>query len=218
MKKFNFKKISKTITSFTLVCMLILGHIAGVSATENNNAGILNVTPETVAEELDITLNEAENLEQNLKKAVIQIPALEAGDSANVPVSENLVLQVETHDDGQTINSFARATHNKTITSTLKLKNILGATIVTLKSVGVFRINGSTSKPIDAYGTHDAVVWNVTAKKAVKGSAAYNAYVRNTFTGKLNVGIDPVHMTVQSFTYACTIHCNAKGVYKTSWK
>lgn len=68
MKKFNFKKISKTITSFTLVCMLILGHIAGVSATENNNAGILNVTPETVAEELDITLNEAENLEQNLKK------------------------------------------------------------------------------------------------------------------------------------------------------
>lgn len=166
MKKLNFKKISKTITSLTLVCMLILGHIAGVNAAENNNDGIPNVTPETVAKELDINLNEAENLEQNFNKAVIQLPALEVADSAIVPVSENLVVEVETHDDGSTINPLTRAARDRTITSTLKLKNILGATIVTLKSVGVFRINGSTSKPIDAYGSHSAVAWNVTSKKS----------------------------------------------------
>ena len=92
MKKLNFKKISKTITSLTLVCMLILGHIAGVNAAENNNDVIPNVTPETVAKELDITSNEAENLEQNFNKAIIQLPALEVGDFAIVPVSENLEI------------------------------------------------------------------------------------------------------------------------------
>lgn len=90
--------------------------------------------------------------------------------------------------------------------------------MVTLKSVGVFKTNGSTSQPIDAYGTHSSLGWNVTTSKAVKGSTAYNAYVRNTFSGKFNIGIDAVHVTVQSFTYACTTYCNAKGVYTASWK
>lgn len=116
------------------------------------------------------------------------------------------------------MNPLTKATYDRTITSTLKLKNIFGGTVVTLKAVGVFRTNGSTSKPIDAYGTHSAIVWNVTTKKAVKGSSAYNAYVRNTFTGKFNIGIDPVNMTVQSFTYTCTTYCNAKGVYSASWR
>lgn len=218
MKKFNLQKISKTITSLALVCMLILGHVASVSAAENNNSDVPTVTPEIVAEELGISLNEAENLEQNLNKAVAQLPDLEVGDSATVPVSENLVLEAETHDDGQVMNPLAKATYDRTITSTLKLKNIFGGTVVTLKAVGVFRTNGSTSKPIDAYGTHSAIVWNVTTKKAVKGSSAYNAYVRNTFTGKFNIGIDPVNMTVQSFTYTCTTYCNAKGVYSASWR
>lgn len=218
MKKLNLQKISKTITSLALVCMLILGHAASVSAAENNNSDVPTVTPEIVAEELGISLNEAENLEQNLNKAVVQLPNLEVGDSATVPVSENLVLEAETHDDGQIMNPLTKATNDRTITATLKLKNIFGGTVVTLTAVGVFRTNGSTSKPIDAYGTHSAIVWNVTAKKAVKGSSAYNAYVRNTFTGKFNIGIDPVNMTVQSFTYTCTTYCNAKGVYSASWR
>lgn len=142
---------------------------------------------QTVRKLLGISLNEAENLEENLDKAVAQLPDLEVGDSVTVPVSENLVLEAETHDDGQTMNPLTKATYDRTITSTLKLKNILGGTVVTLNSVGVFRTNGSTSKPIDAYGTHSAMVWNVTAKKAVKGPSAYNAYVRNTFTGKFNI-------------------------------
>ena len=36
--------------------------------------------------------------------------------------------------------------------------------------------------------------------------------------GKFNIGIDPVNMTVQSFTYTCTTYCNAKGVYSASWR
>ena len=104
MKKFNLQKISKTITSLALVCMLILGYAASVSAAENNNSDVPTVTPEIVSQELGISLNEAENLEQNLNKAVAQLPDLEVGDSATVPVSENLVLEAETHDDGQIMN------------------------------------------------------------------------------------------------------------------
>ena len=92
MKKFNLQKISKTITSLALVCMLILGYAASVSAAENNNSDVPTVTPEIVSQELGISLNEAENLEQNLNKAVAQLPDLEVGDSATVPVSENREL------------------------------------------------------------------------------------------------------------------------------
>ena len=204
--------------SFAIVYMLVVGHTASVNAADTNNSYVPIETPQNVADELGISLSEAENLEENLDKAVAQLPDLEVGESVTVPVSENLVLEAETFDNGQTHNPSAKATYDRTITSTLKLKNIFGGTVVTLKAVGVFRTNGSTSKPIDAYGTHSALVWNVTTKKAVKGSSAYNAYVRNTFSGKFNIGIDPVNMTIQSFTYTCTTYCNAKGVYSASWR
>ena len=35
MKKIKLQKISKTVLSFALVCMLVLGHAASVSAAEN---------------------------------------------------------------------------------------------------------------------------------------------------------------------------------------
>ena len=102
----------------------------------------------------------------------------------------------------------ARTVYHTTAGSIGRLKNLLGKTVVTLKAYGVFERNGKISKPIDAYGTYSAVVWNVTNKKAIKGKAAYNAYVRNTFTGKLNIGTDKVHMTLESFKYSCTTYCN----------
>lgn len=38
------------------------------------------------------------------------------------------------------------------------------------------------------------------------------------FSGKFNVEISPVNMTIQSFSYSCTIYCNAKGKYSASWR
>lgn len=218
MQKVKLQKLPKMILSLAIVCMLLLGQSSNVHAAEYNNDYNAIENVQNVADELNITVHEAENFKQNLDKAVAHLHALEAGESATIPVSENLILEAETFDNGQALNPLNRATYDRTIISTLKIKNILGGTVVTLNAVGVFRTNGSTSKPIDAYGTHSAMVWNVTSKKAVKGSSAYNAYVRNTFTGKFNIGIDPVNMTVQSFTYTCTTYCNAEGVYSVSWR
>ena len=85
MKKIKLQKISKTVLSFALVCMLVLGHAASVSAAENNNSYVPTVTPEIVAEELGISLHEAENLEENLNKAVAQLPDLEVGANSHFP-------------------------------------------------------------------------------------------------------------------------------------
>ncbi len=164
MQKVKLQKLSKTIFSLAFVCMLLLGQSSSVYAAEHNNDYNAVENAQSVAEELNITVDEAENLEQNLDKVVAQLPDLEVGESVTVPVSENLVLEAETFDEGQTLNQLNRATYDRTITSTLKLKNIFGGTVVTLKAVGVFRTNGSTSKPIDAYGTHSAIVWNVTSR------------------------------------------------------
>ncbi len=183
-----------------------------------------------IADEFQVSEKEVENLGENLNDAFKRIPDLEAGEIAKVKVSDNLYLEVESFEkNGLLINNdfvqindnsakAARTVYHTTAGSIGRLKNLLGKTVVTLKAYGVFERNGKISKPIDAYGTYSAVVWNVTNKKAIKGKAAYNAYVRNTFTGKLNIGTDKVHMTLESFKYSCTTYCNAKGKTSSSWK
>lgn len=203
-----------------LICVftLSLGLTGNAYAMENNSQSSenTNITKiDEITNELQITEKEAENLDKNLNSAVKQLPEVTAGETVTIPVSENLILEAETNSDSPTNT---RATYNHTITSTLKLKNILGKTVVKLNSVGVFRTNGKKSTPTDAYGTYSALVWNVSTKKSVKGKAAYNTHVRNSFSGKFNIGISPVNMTVQSFSYVCTIHCNAAGKYSASWR
>lgn len=104
MQKVKLQKLSKTIFTLAVVCMLLLGQASSVCAAEYNNDYNAVENVQNVAEELNITVHEAENLEQNLDKAVAQLPDLEVGESATVPVSENLVLEAEAFDDGQTLN------------------------------------------------------------------------------------------------------------------
>lgn len=179
------------------------------------------------AEENDITVEEVVNLSENLTDALRKAGedgevVLEENEKKVIPISENLVLEISIKQDGNSDlerNSLAKATqsYERTVTSTSELKNVLGGTIVTLNSVGVFETNGRTSKPIDAYGTYDAFVWNVTNTNSDLGSEQYNAWVKNSFSGELNIGIDPVDMTIQSFGTTCKIYCNAQGTYSASW-
>ncbi len=178
---------------------------------------------EKIANEFQITENEVENLQTNLNRAFEKLPKIEAGETAKAKVSDNLHLEVETFEENElsknnhtvqselSITKAARKVYHTTGGSVVKLKNRFGKTLITLKAYGVFERNGKISKPIDAYGTYKATVWNVTNKKAKKGKAAYNAYVKNTFTGKLSIGIDQVHVTLDSFKCCCTTYCNAKG-------
>ncbi len=208
-------KLLKLILSLSCAFALIIGQGTSAFAAENTQNTFDPEIIEMVSENYDITEDEVKNLEENLDKAVASLPELKVNEDIVVPVSEHLVLKVSTEDCD---NSIARATYSRTITSTMKLENVFGVTIVTLKSVGVFSTNGSTSKPTDAYGSYSATGWDITKGKSVLGATGYNSYVRNSFSGKLRVGIDPVNMTIQSFSYNCTIKCNAVGTYSSSWQ
>jgi hypothetical protein len=149
----------------------------------------------------------------NLKN--INLDNFSRSNSIQVSVSENLYLEMTLEQD-ETI-PLLRAIYNRTVTSTLSLKNILGHTVVTLKGVGVFQTNGSTSRPIDAYGSYSGFLWSLSSKTASKGTTAYNAHVRIGFKGSLNIGVSSVNVTIQSFNKSATIYCNAAGKYSASW-
>jgi len=174
-----------------------------------------------------ITVDETINLSENISKALKLVSengeiTLNGNETKVIPVSDNLVLEFsamssDSIDSSQVKAVQAATVYERTITSTLKLKNIVGGTIITLNSVGVFETDGKTSNPTDAYGTYDAIVWNVTNTDSEVGSEQYNAWAKNSFSGELNIGIDPVDMTIQSFAKTCKIYCNAVGTYSASW-
>ncbi|MBQ6993801.1 MAG: hypothetical protein IJN64_04785 [Lachnospiraceae bacterium] len=172
-----------------------------------------------IAEKYDITEGEILQLNSNIEKAFELADEVEAVSIQDdfiqkmVPVSENLVLVITTKEN----KTKARATRRKTITSTAELQNILGKTVITLTSVGVFQIDGSTCTPIDAYGTYTSWVWNITTTDSKLGSTSYESWVRNGFSSELNVGVDPVSMTIQTCSYTCKIYCDANGTYSVSW-
>ena len=204
-----------TVLAFALVTMLSLQPLQ-VFAHEVDPS-IAEV--QALMEEYDVTKHEAENIVDNMESAIEQLPELELGETVVLPVSENLILEATLEDNGIPIVSpLARSTYSRTVTSTLQLKNIVGATIVTLRGVGVFTTNGSTSRPTDAYGSHSALVWNVTNTSSSRGATAYNANVRVSFSGQFNIGVAPVSMTVQSFSKSVTIYCNAVGATSATWR
>lgn len=181
----------------------------------------------TVAEKLEIDVEELKDLENIVDEGIEKLDSSLEEDS--VQISDNLILESEVSEEAVLVPNYlatsvsednavsARAVYSRTVTSTLSLKNILGKTVVTLKSVGVFTTNGKTSTPTDAYGSYTGALWKLGSKKSVKGSKAYEANVRTAFTGELNVGIDPVHVTIQSFKKSGTVYCNAVGKYRSVW-
>lgn len=213
------KKLLSLILSSVIFMSVNVTSFASDLKYENNNQSINS----SIAEKYNITEDEVVNLNDNLKNALnvlnskrtISEPDSNGVIEETIPVSENLILTITTKETSS--NNLRSSVYNRTITSTLELKNIFGVTIVKLNSVGVFETNGSTSKPIDAYGTHTALVWNLSNTNSTKGSSAYNSWIRNNFSGQFNLGIDPVSITIQSFSYSCTIYCNANGSYSVDW-
>lgn len=210
-------KIKKLLAIVMAIATVLTSGITASAAEPEQPKATEHIISE-VAEKYNITEDEVINLNTNLKNALksaneIQTISENGSSIRTIPVSENLVLTITTEETP----SNTRAVYERTITSTAELKNILGLTVVTLKSVGVFRTNGSTSIPVDAYGTYSSLVWNVATTESKLGNTAYNAWVRNGFSGEFNIGIDPVSMTIQTFSYSCKIYCNAVGTYSVTW-
>lgn len=218
------RKIVTIIMVFVLSLSSSISVFASPSETNNPNYE----TNKKIAEKYDLNVDEVTHLKENLQRAIKKLPELNAGETARIKVSDNIYLETSVSAINTPIPNLnssllaenlaaTRTTHRHTITAPLTLTNVFGATILTLYSVGVFSWNGSISTPEDAYGTYSALVWNVTNTGSSMSSPQYNAFVRNSFSGQLNIGIDPINMTIQSFSVANTINFNAAGSYSSSW-
>lgn len=189
-------------------------------AAEGTQSNYDRVTLEEIEEKYQITEDEMIHLDENIKSALVKAnntrTIIQEGENSEqvIPISENLRLVISTQAEA---NNAKRTIYETTITSTLEIENIVGATIVTLNSVGVFDRDGSTCVPVDAYGTYDTFVWTVTDVESKLSDSGYSSWVRNSFDVECNIGIDPVSMTISSFSYACKITCNAKGIYNITW-
>ncbi|MEK4023023.1 hypothetical protein ABEX00_00035 [Bacillus safensis] len=219
----------KKVLSFLVVILLL----SSFTFNQSIFAESVSNEDENLAEELNISTEELNNLGTIIEDGIQKLDDEKKSDQ--VKVSENLILETSQEEtvgfvppsslaeSSSTIDNMVMASAAKKkksqyvrVKKQMKLKNILGFTVLTLNSVGVFTVNGSTSTPTDAYGTHEGTVWTVShSSKKSKKSA--KSYVRNTFKGKLKIGIDPINMTFQSFNFSNTIYCSAKGKATSFW-
>lgn len=212
----------KKVLSVLMALALLVSFPIASFAADNDKTASINVLVEQSAQKYGITSDEVINIEGNLNAAFLKLDAIQrksggihVGDSHSIAVSENLNLIVSLQEETQP--SVQRAIYQRTISATAELQNIFGLTIVTLVSHGVFLTDGSLTLPIDAYGTYDAVVWNITNSGSSMGSAAYSSWVRNSFDGEFDLGIDPIAITIQTFSRTNTITCDALGNASSYW-
>ncbi len=97
----------------------------------------------------------------------------------------------------------------KKYTSSLKIKNALGITILTLNAVGIFDFRGTVTIPIDAYGFCSNA--SVSNPENHLGPDQFNSWVKVRFSGSL-----PYNNML--FSYTCTINCDAYGNSSANWQ
>lgn len=66
-------------------------------------------------------------------------------------------------------------------------------------------------------GDYSGILWKLSNTSSAKGGQAYRAWARNSFSGELNFGIDPINLTIQSFSKSGTVYCNAHGSTSSEW-
>lgn len=175
---------------------------------DNYQSNLTNKEVENLANELNITEDELINLDEYIKLALEKLPR-QLNDAQTVKVSDNLILELT-----MTSEQDIHRAYEITVTGTLKLKNLLGITIVTLNSIGVFEVNNNKVTTLDAYGTYSGFVWSLDYIDSYKSGAGSTANARSSFKGELNIGTDGIN---KSFNAAGTVYQSANGEYWTSW-
>ncbi len=196
------KKIISAILSLAMLLSLSCPAFAAETTATATDAEIA-----AFAEKYHITVDEVKNLSDNLSIALENLGDIPIDETVTVPISENLTLTLA---PDETPNTYAVTPGYYSYSSTATLKNIFGAAVVTLTAHGLFLIRNGTCSPSDAYGTYDALVWNVTSNSTALGpSGGYSTYVRVSFDGQFDLGIDPVSITLKTFSMTCTLYANA---------
>lgn len=203
---------------FALAMCFLLSLTLSVPAFASSSDEFTSTDVAQTAAIYGITEDEVLHLQENLEAAFSQVRGIEHQTPSNqarsqsepivIPISENLVLEL----DGGASLLPTRATDWR-VWSTYNIKSIAGITIMTYTANGVFRVSGSTVTPIDAYSSYSSFVWNVTSATNTVGSN----YTRSTFDSELNIGIDPISMTIQTFRDNCTLRCTSSGQGSWVW-
>lgn len=204
------KKIIATILSLAMLFSLSCHAFAAEATPTNTDAEIADF-----AEKYQITVDEIENLPDNLSNALNNIGIISANETVTVPISENLTLTLAP-DNTQT--SYAVTPGYYSYGSTATIKNGFGMTMITLKAHGLFYVNNGICSADDAYGTYDAFVWTVTNESSKLGpTGGSSSYVRVSFSGEFDIGIDPISITLSKFSMTCTLYMDANLDTKSSW-
>lgn len=216
-------KIRKQIAVMLIGGMILCSNME-VLAVQQNEIEVNNciasqeVAVEKLTDKYHITEEEVMNLDENVNVALEKQGMIKNSFEGNlekkvIPVSENLQLELSIQKD----DALTKGVRQGTVTSNARIKNALGMTLITLTSVGVFQYNGSTCVPIDAYGSYVANFWNVTNTGTSLGRKAYTTWARNSFSGKVGIGIDQISVTLQSFNMSCKMTCDANAKYSAVW-
>jgi len=181
---------------------------------------------EYVAEELDISVYELENLEAILEQGFVELTEAEKmnadsflpTDTVTVQISENLILESTIETEEEILPSLFRSntTTRRTITGTRTLSNIFGMTIVTVNSFGIWNTNNTAVTFVDQGVTHSAVGWNITNSRT-RGGNNSNRWVRHEISARLRIGVDGLNIPIQSRDWVHRIEMNARGSWTSTW-
>lgn len=212
----------KKMTSLILSLIMLLSVSMNVFATSDDEL-FENVIEIDATEYPEVTEEEWYNLSDNIDAALSNINngrarTVHEDGSIVIPVSENLILRITEEDIvDEGLYSSKSMMRTKSRTSTLELENRLGKVIIELRSTAKFEYGNSNVKVIDTFGGYDAFGWTIDVSSA-SGNERYNSWGRNTFKGELKIGIDPVSLTFQSFSYSNTLECAPAGIIISEWK
>lgn len=202
-----FKRVFSFGIFIAIMCSLC--SVAMASDTSENK---LNVSE--VAQICGITENEVKNFKNNFSVAMSKIQGKEYSslDTIVVPISENLIVEIDGGVSPSTATMAQVAVTQWHVWSTFHIKSRGGIEILTLTAHGMFDCDGSTSKPVDAYSNYVSRFWSVVdTTNEVKST-----YTRSTFDSEFDIGIDPISMTIQTSQDVCVLRCTPDG--EGSWK
>lgn len=219
----KIKLLSLTLTLILTTTVFIPFSILAEQSVSNDKLENLGMSLEDytkiqqIADDYSITVDELVNLNENINNAFDEMKkekiSIKGDDIYRTQISENLFMEIST----SLIQNFNQERVGYNGRATLELKNVLGITVVTLNSNGSFDVNGNTVTPTDAYGTYSGFLWKLDYIDSYKSSPSSTAYFRNTFKGELNVGVDSLHITIQSFRYSGTFYLDYSLNYWSDW-
>lgn len=203
-----FKKVLSFGIAMATMCSFCSVAIAA-DTSETNNLSISET-----AQAYGITVDEIEDFESNFSEAMSKIQGKEytSIDTVIVPISENLIVEIDGGVSPISKNSRARVTQWH-VWSTTHIKSHGGVEILTLTAHGMFDCDGSTAKPVDAYSDYVSLFWSVVDTT----DEVMSTYTRSTFDSEFAIGIDPISMTIQTSRDVCVLRCTPDGVGSWRW-